>query len=296
MIGLIWHYLYSSLLRSWMKWILRKVTGRCELQRICTNTVEGTERTMKIEYSLESSKNEVLKAAVTVSEANVANRVRDIMEIKKISIQKDPKFKLNLQTCLLQISGFKKLFADIENLRKQPFDSSNKQHEDMLKKLWNLLMPHVHLESRITKQWGDIGFQGDDPKTDFRGMGMLGLHNLVFFGDHYTETARQTLSHSTHPKIGYSYAIVGINLTEMAYSMMKSGLLKTHFYNLVPGVPQLQHFHQFYCYLMYEFDQFWFKEEPSSIMEFNLYREQFHGRIKQLLQDPKTGLKLNFNK
>lgn len=41
-------------------------------------------------------------------------------------------------------------------------------------------MPTVKLESRITKQWGDIGFQGDDPKTDFRGMGMLGLINLVW--------------------------------------------------------------------------------------------------------------------
>ena len=32
---------------------------------------------------------------------------------------------------------------------------------------------------RVTKQWQDIGFQGEDPKTDFRGMGMLGLHNLM---------------------------------------------------------------------------------------------------------------------
>ncbi|XP_067899561.1 ELMO domain-containing protein 2 isoform X2 [Heterodontus francisci] len=273
MIGLIWHYLYSSFLRCWMKWILRKITGKCELQRICANTNPGAETTMKIEYSLESSRSEVLKTSVMVSEENVENKVRDIMQIKKVSIQKDPKFKLSLQTCLLQISGFKKLFVDVENLRKQPFDSSNKQHEAMLIKLWSLLMPHVHLESRITKQWGDIGFQGDDPKTDFRGMGMLGLHNLV-----------------------YSYAIVGINLTEMAYSMLKSGLLKVHFYNLVSGAPQLHNFHQFYCYLMYEFDQFWFKEGPSSIMEFNHYREQFHERIKQLLQDPKTILTLKLNK
>ncbi|XP_067899550.1 ELMO domain-containing protein 2 isoform X1 [Heterodontus francisci] len=296
MIGLIWHYLYSSFLRCWMKWILRKITGKCELQRICANTNPGAETTMKIEYSLESSRSEVLKTSVMVSEENVENKVRDIMQIKKVSIQKDPKFKLSLQTCLLQISGFKKLFVDVENLRKQPFDSSNKQHEAMLIKLWSLLMPHVHLESRITKQWGDIGFQGDDPKTDFRGMGMLGLHNLVFFGEHYTETARQTLSRSNHPKLGYSYAIVGINLTEMAYSMLKSGLLKVHFYNLVSGAPQLHNFHQFYCYLMYEFDQFWFKEGPSSIMEFNHYREQFHERIKQLLQDPKTILTLKLNK
>ena len=35
------------------------------------------------------------------------------------------------------------------------------------------MMPGTPLEKRITKQWGDLGFQGKDPQTDFRGMGML---------------------------------------------------------------------------------------------------------------------------
>ena len=37
------------------------------------------------------------------------------------------------------------------------------------------MMPNTPLKERITKQWGDIGFQGKDPQTDFRGMGMLEL-------------------------------------------------------------------------------------------------------------------------
>jgi len=40
-------------------------------------------------------------------------------------------------------------------------------------------MPDTNLEDRITNQWGEIGFQGKDPMTDFRGMGMLGLDNLL---------------------------------------------------------------------------------------------------------------------
>lgn len=35
------------------------------------------------------------------------------------------------------------------------------------------MMRDTPLEERITKQWGDLGFQGKDPQTDFRGMGML---------------------------------------------------------------------------------------------------------------------------
>lgn len=45
----------------------------------------------------------------------------------------------------------------------------------------------------------------------------------------------------------YSYAIVGINLTEMAYSLLRTGALKPHFYNTVQGTPELKHFHQLYC-------------------------------------------------
>ncbi|KAJ6668759.1 hypothetical protein lerEdw1_012243 [Lerista edwardsae] len=134
-------------------------------------------------------------------------------------------------------------------------------------------MPHEKLKARITKQWCDIGFQGDDPKTDFRGLGMLGLTNLL-----------------------YSYAIVGINLTEMAYSLLKNGSLKTHFYNLVSGVPQLEHFHQLYCYLAYEFDKFWFQEEPESIMFFNQYREKFHEKVKGYLLDYNVVLALKSEK
>jgi len=40
-------------------------------------------------------------------------------------------------------------------------------------------MPGRKLESRVSSNWKDLGFQGEDPKTDFRGMGLLGLENLL---------------------------------------------------------------------------------------------------------------------
>ena len=45
--------------------------------------------------------------------------------------------------------------------------------------LWVVLTNGQHLESRTSSQWTQIGFQGEDPMTDFRGMGMLGLDQLV---------------------------------------------------------------------------------------------------------------------
>ncbi|XP_074541939.1 ELMO domain-containing protein 2 [Halichoeres trimaculatus] len=292
MLGCIWQYVYTSFLRYWLKWLIRQATGKCELQRICSGYKPGATRTTKAEYSLQSSKNKVLRAALETDKNKLETCVDQIMKEKCVKPQKDPLFRENLHICLLQITGYSNLFVCVEDARKEVFDSENNVHETMLLKLWDLLMPNVKLESRITKQWGDIGFQGDDPKTDFRGMGMLGLINLVFFSENYTEEARQVLSHANHPKLGYSYAIVGINLTEMAYSLMKSGALKPHFYNTVQGTPELKDFHHLYCYLAYEFDKFWVEEEPESIMHFNQYREKFHNIVKTHLQDPHVSLTL----
>ena len=47
----------------------------------------------------------------------------------------------------------------------------------------------------------------------------------------------------------YSFAIVGINITGLAVSLLTGGHLKTHFYNVVEGKPRLEHFHQVYCKL-----------------------------------------------
>jgi len=68
----------------------------------------------------------------------------------------------------------------------------------MLRNLWQQLMDEP-LNGMISKQWSDIGFQGDDPSTDFRGMGLLSLKNLLFFTTFYREPARHILQHSLHP-------------------------------------------------------------------------------------------------
>ncbi|GFY05338.1 ELMO domain-containing protein 2 [Trichonephila clavipes] len=173
--------------------------------------------------------------------------------------------------------------------------SSNDEDENINDNdLWALLNPDKPLQSRISKQWTEIGFQGDDPKTDFRGMGILGLENLLYFATEHCEAARHVLLHSNHPNYGYSFAIVGINLTSMAYDMLKNQSLQVHFYNSIKGKPSIDHFHFVYCYLFYEFDKFWLSEKPRDIMEFSRIRAKFQTKILKQLENPKTQLKLSF--
>lgn len=51
----------------------------------------------------------------------------------------------------------------------------------------------------------------------------------------------------TDSSLSYSFAIVGINITDLAYSLLVSGALKTHLYNVAPEMPSLPHFQQTFC-------------------------------------------------
>ncbi|CAG14532.1 unnamed protein product, partial [Tetraodon nigroviridis] len=90
--------------------------------------------------------------------------------------------------------------------------------------------------------------------------------------------------------IGFSFAIVGINITDLAYSLLVGGALKTHLYNVAPEAASLQHFQQTFCYLMQEFHSFWIREDPSDIMEFNRVRAKFHRSLLRKLKNPGAAL------
>lgn len=134
-------------------------------------------------------------------------------------------------------------------------------------------------------------------------MGILGLENLLYFAREYNNAASHVLLHSMHPQYGYTFAIVGINLTSMAWNLLRSGMAKTHFYNLrndynktsLKRLPTLETFHEFYCYLFYEFDKYWMHCKPQSIMDFPYIQENFELNTLRLLEDSKTVFKINLS-
>lgn len=94
------------------------------------------------------------------------------------------------------------------------------------------------------------------------------------------------LSHSHHPLYGYSFAIVGINLTALALELVRSGRARSHFYNAdIYRHPDLETFHRFYCYLFYKFDAFWLAAKPRDIMEFGSIRDKFADAMRSTLDN-----------
>ncbi|EZA55699.1 hypothetical protein DMN91_002233 [Ooceraea biroi] len=293
--------------RPLVKWFLHQTTQMCELQRICYGQPSGAPRTFAVKECLGRSRNSNIRTLVAYLN-DVADRrgittrterkiledaIRTVLVTKKINPTAHPDFPKSFGKCVELIWGYRQLCVECEDLRKTSYNSDNPEHERRLLKLWDLLMPYEPLDARVTKQWQEIGFQGDDPKTDFRGMGMLGLENLVYFAQEYPSTATHVLSHSHHPRYGYAFAIVGINLTSMALRLLRDGSAQTHVYNSSKTLPTIRAFHQFYCYLFYEFDGFWIESRPSNIMEFSSIQEKFEKSIRTALTNPSTVFRIN---
>lgn len=292
--------------RPLVKWFLRQTTRLCELQRICYGESSGAPRTIGVEDSLTASRSPEIQKLLKTMESKVGatsnpeevkifldSSCSQIMRLKQIKPDLHRQFVQSMTVCLRQIYGYKQLKLEVEKLRSEGFDSGNLVHETCLLELWTLLQPDRPLLKRVTKQWQDIGFQGEDPKTDFRGMGILGLQNLIYFAREFGTAAKHILSHSHHPKFGYSFAIVGINITHMAYKLLQDSSLKCHLYNTNEGRPTLQNFHHFYSYLFTEFDKFWLECQPKDIMEFNRIRDLFENIVRSKLSDTRTCFKVN---
>ncbi|KAH8398521.1 hypothetical protein KR215_010797 [Drosophila sulfurigaster] len=298
-----------SYIRPFIKWFLHVFTRLSELQRICYGARAGASRCRQIERSLLQSKQPEIKillheldeASAYASDKELLyfapRAVQIVSRVKRIKSNVHPDFGRLFGNCVTTIWGYKRLMHQVEELRAEQYDSDNLDHERKLWELWQLLMPDTPLTGRISKQWQEIGFQGDDPKTDFRGMGILGLDNLLYFASAYNDAAKHVLLHSMHPTLGYTYAIVGINLTALAFNLLRTGAAKTHFYNQVALHKQnfstIEDFHKLYCYLFFEFDRFWMDSSPRNIMDFREVYQAFEITKLEALHNDNTIFKTN---
>lgn len=159
--------------RPLIKWFLHKFTKLCELQRLCYGCEVGCKRVRKVERSLQLSRCQQVKLLIinlnnTVEhglgdatwKTEITNRaLNTVLLVKKINPRVHSTFSKPFATCVDMIWGYRWLCFRVEDLRTQPYDDENAEHERKLIELWNLLMPATPLEARVTKQWQDIGFQ-----------------------------------------------------------------------------------------------------------------------------------------
>ncbi|KAI3832993.1 hypothetical protein MKW98_025877 [Papaver atlanticum] len=92
-----------------------------------------------------------------------------------------------------------------------PFDETRLDHQEALRALWRASFPDIELKGLISEQWKDMGWQGPNPSTDFRGCGFISLENLLFFARTYPVTLQTMLDLcSAKPK-----CLPGINFIKL---------------------------------------------------------------------------------
>lgn len=111
---------------------------------------------------------------------------------------------------------------DLQGRIEIPFDGTSTVHQEALRELWAASFPDRELVDLVSEQWKDMGWQGKDPSTDFRGGGFISLQNLLFFAKEYPRCFQKLL----HKEEGcrsaweYPFAVAGINISFMLIQIL----------------------------------------------------------------------------
>ncbi|KAL9420076.1 hypothetical protein AB3S75_037787 [Citrus x aurantiifolia] len=155
-----------------------------------------------------------------------------------------------------------------------PFDGSQVEHQDALKQLWRLAYPGRELPPLKSELWKEMGWQGTDPSTDFRGGGFISLENLIFFAKKYPDSFHRLLhkQDGTRAEWEYPFAVAGINISFMLIQMLDlqsgkpSSSAGIRFLELLEKDEMA--FDNLYCVAFRMMDAQWLAKR-ASYMEFN---------------------------
>ncbi|KAH0928250.1 hypothetical protein HID58_013977 [Brassica napus] len=154
------------------------------------------------------------------------------------------------------------------------YDTSITQHQEALKGLWKLVFPEEELHGIVSEQWKEMGWQGKDPSTDFRGGGFISLENLLYFAKRFPKSFQDLLRKQVGDRSvwEYPFAVAGINITFMLIQMLGLEAVKPR---SIVGETFLRFlsvnesaFDILYCIAFKLMDQQWLSMR-ASYMEFN---------------------------
>ncbi|RZC46461.1 hypothetical protein C5167_039407 [Papaver somniferum] len=155
-----------------------------------------------------------------------------------------------------------------------PFDETRLDHQEALRALWRASFPDIELKGLISEQWKDMGWQGPNPSTDFRGCGFISLENLLFFARTYPASFNRLLfkRYGKRAIWEYPFAVAGINVSFMLIQMLDLCSAKP---KCLPGINFIkllsedeEAFDVLYCIAFEMMDAQWLAMR-ASYMEFN---------------------------
>lgn len=162
----------------------------------------------------------------------------------------------------------------LKHRMKVYFDPSRRDHQEALKALWHATYPDQELHGLISEQWKDMGWQGRDPSTDFRGAGFISLENLLFFAKTFSVSFQRLLKKQCGNRATWEYpfAVAGVNITFMIMQMLDLQSIKPRTFVRAIFIQMLSEdewaFDLLYCIAFVVMDKQWL-DKNASYMDFN---------------------------
>ncbi|XP_052204704.1 uncharacterized protein LOC127809720 isoform X1 [Diospyros lotus] len=179
----------------------------------------------------------------------------------------------------------------LKHRTKVTFDASRVDHQAALKALWSATYPGRELHSLVSDQWKEMGWQGRDPSTDFRGAGFISLENLLFFAKTFPTSFQHLLKKQGGQRSAWEYpfAVAGVNITFMIMQMLDLDATKPRTFVRAVFLQMLSEnewaFDLLYCVAFVVMDKQWL-ERNATYMEFNDVLKSTRGQLeKELLMD-----------
>jgi hypothetical protein len=279
-----------------------------EIPKICGESESLPQSTkMLCAFAAHISKSTRLGGYVMVSASpqdfSLEQILKHVQEVKGLKF-KNGEYYNNVVFCLKGIRLVNKVFLVVNEMAREQFDVYTAKRVNMLDQLWSGLKPGVRRSGLICRDWTELGFQGNDPSTDFRGTGMLGLFQLVYFVEHKTQSAQLVLeeSMSTKRSCKFPFVITGISITHFMIDLFsETRLHKVIFDNYVNAPfegdvasdaaddPQYVErcfncINDLYCMIFEEFYMLWMVRSPTDIMAFSIIFQELQASTRLKLK------------
>ncbi|KAG4306043.1 hypothetical protein PORY_000031 [Pneumocystis oryctolagi] len=168
------------------------------------------------------------------------------------------------------------------------------QNREMFQEIWDAVIVSERIIQNNKKNWVMIGFQGDDPSTDFRSMGIFGLELLHHFVLTWNEHTRIMISESRSNQNNinlpwYSFALAAINILAYIIELMNQNRLEKIFiqrYNC--GITVNDVIKQMFCCTFISFHNFWklqvSKKNVRTVFDFECCLKRFKKKTKKNIE------------
>ncbi|KAL0289838.1 UNVERIFIED_CONTAM: ELMO domain-containing protein A [Sesamum calycinum] len=192
--------------------------------------------------------------------------------------------------------GQEECLERLQNRLDVAYDSSIPEHQEALWALWHAAFPGEELHGLISEQWKEMGWQGKDPSTDFRGGGFISLENLLYFARNFPKSFQELLwkQEGDRSLWEYPFAVAGVNITFMLIQMLDLEAVKPR---TLVGATFLKFlaenesaFDLLYCITFKLLDHEWLAMR-ASYMDFNAVMKATRRQLEtELLQEDITCL------